>query len=172
MSGPPEAAKDDSPRFVLSLDGIPEDARDSARDEISRILASLADGERAVTVEIRVPKEFDREVNDLLVQKRGVKIEYSARRRDVMAIGKTIPVLEGGRLRFVIFFDPAIFASREPGEIIWRAGLFSHEQIHVLDLTAMYRQVGADRFFAEPTTTRDTFLHLAHDTLMEYRAER
>lgn len=158
--------------LTIEVEGVTEDKRDTAEKEIKRFFGPSVESDPEIDLAVLIPKDFDAKVTEVLQSERGVSLPYSARREEVIAVGKTIPLLRDGELSFVVIFNATALGRWEEELLGWRHLLYSHELSHVLDEILISRSMGIEKFLSEPETKREIFLRLAQNVYMEYRAER
>lgn len=153
----------------IILDGVEADKRKKAKAEISRLLDDFFSGKENPVDSIRVTKEFQKAVQDLL---NGKEIEYDPHHEYGTAYAKIIPFIKQGKLVFAIILDGNLIGRWTNEEYISRIATLVHELVHVTDDKRRWSKIGTKEFFSKPKGKKEWLFHNAWITWQEYKANR
>jgi len=139
------------------------------QEELSKIIEDFFQNDKP-NLDIIVALSFEAAVRKFVPYETGE--EYKANHGYGIAEGKTIPLLEKDRLRFVIIFDAKVFKDMSPPTFLGRWAKIVHELIHVRIDLLRFRAIGALPFFAFPQSKMEIARHNAVIFWEEYDVER
>jgi hypothetical protein len=99
-------------------------------------------------------------------------VEYTANRGYDIVLGKTIPLLENGHLRFVIILDANIFKDMSPASSLRRWEVIVHELCHVRIDLSRFRATGTLVAFTTPHSKMEIAKRNGEILWEEYAVER
>ena len=162
------------PKKLLEIDvqGVVSKKQHIAKKELQQRFKEFGSILERVPIKVVVTPNFDQAVDSILKEKLKVKLQYSSKRNQVVAIAKTIPYPINNSIGFILVFNSATFGNWEEGQYLDRFIHFNHEITHIIDDLKLFRFLGAGLFFSEPRKTNEIMFNLAHDIWMDYNAER
>jgi len=153
----------------IILDGVDEDKRRKAEAEISHLLDDFFSGKENPVDSIRVTKEFQKAIQDLLNEE---ETKYDPHHEYGTAYAKTIPFIKQKRLRFAIILDGNLIGRWTNEEYVSRIATLTHELVHVTDDKRRWSKIGTEEFFSKPKGKKEWLFHNAWITWQEYKANR
>ena len=162
--------KDDDEQIEVVIE-VMEEKKQEIRDELYDFFSSIKSlkGQQP-KIKIIVASDFDTTVNIEL--SKITDFQYSSKRAEVTAFGKTIPLKDNNSINFVIIFDGKVFGNWDKEELLARIFFYSHEFRHIIEDLQFVKNFGVDYYFNGPTSSEEWMLFLAFDIRSEYYAER
>jgi hypothetical protein len=155
----------------IILNGVDENKRTEARNEIESILRDFFGEEHPVS-SIIVTENFREEIQQIINRTSGSKIAYDSQHEYGIAYAKTTHYIKDEKLAFTIILDGVILGRWLEEEYLTRLATLLHELIHVRDENLRWKSVGTDEFFKEPKGKQDGLFHNALIVWEEYRANK